>query len=508
MSRSRGRRYDEGPRKLNIKKVVATIIVIIGIIMIILSIKNLLTNEEKTKDVSTLTTYISVLENNKWGVIDNKGNIIIDLKYDEMVIVPDKNEPLFICTDELDYNTESYTTTVLNEKGNEVLAEYSEIVAVENNDLSNVWYEKNVLKYKKDGKYGLINFEGKEIVKPIYDEICALEGVENSIILVKDNKKGLLNNKTGEIIIEPKYTEIKAISSKHEDGYIVKNEQNKVGLIGNDKTIILEEIYDDIKNVTGNGYYVVVKDGAAEVINSSKETVIKQGFDSIEEIKVDNFIIIKNGKYGVIDKEGKTILQPEYENLQFITNEMFIAQKDGKVGIIKNDSSECIAFNYDRITYVESGDFFKAERSDFKTDVIDRNFNIVLEGVIISELNEEKGYLRVRTDDYYKYYNFKFEEKTNKEILSTNTLFLIKENGKYGYENKNGEKIVDCIYDDAKEQNEFGYCAVKKDGLWGALKSDGTVIVNPSRNLEEYLYVDFISEWNRYNDLRLNVYTK
>ena len=127
MSRSRGRRYDEGPRKLNIKKVVATIIVIIGIIMIILSIKNLLTNEEKTKDVSTLTTYISVLENNKWGVIDNKGNIIIDLKYDEMVIVPDKNEPLFICTDELDYNTESYTTTVLNEKGNEVLAEYSSI---------------------------------------------------------------------------------------------------------------------------------------------------------------------------------------------------------------------------------------------------------------------------------------------------------------------------------------------------------------------------------------------
>ena len=186
MSRSRGRRYDEGPRKLNIKKVVATIIVIIGIIMIILSIKNLLTNEEKTKDVSTLTTYISVLENNKWGVIDNKGNIIIDLKYDEMVIVPDKNEPLFICTDELDYNTESYTTIVLNEKGNEVLGEYSEIVAVENNDISNVWYEENVLKHKKDGKFGLINFEGKEIVKPIYDEIYALEGVENSIILVKD----------------------------------------------------------------------------------------------------------------------------------------------------------------------------------------------------------------------------------------------------------------------------------------------------------------------------------
>ena len=39
MSRSRGRRYDYDSRQLNMKKVIATIIVIIGIIMIILSIK-------------------------------------------------------------------------------------------------------------------------------------------------------------------------------------------------------------------------------------------------------------------------------------------------------------------------------------------------------------------------------------------------------------------------------------------------------------------------------------
>ena len=58
---------------------------------------------------------------------------------------------------------------------------------------------------------------------------------------------------------------------------------------------------------------------------------------------------------------------------------------------------------------------------------------------IFSEINSEIGYLRVRSGEEYKYYNFKLEEKTNKEILSTNTLFLIKENGKYGYENKNGE---------------------------------------------------------------------
>ena len=48
----------------------------------------------------------------------------------------------------------------------------------------------------------------------------------------------------------------------------------------------------------------------------------------------------------------------------------------------------------------------------------------------------------------------------------------------------------------------------KKDGLWGALKSDGTVVVKPSNKLDNYLYIDFIADWHRYNDLTLNIYTK
>lgn len=116
MSRSRGRRYDGTP-KLNKKKVFATIIAIIVFIMIIVSLKNLFSNNDNTKDVSSLTTYISAYENGKWGIIDNKGNKVIDCNYDEMVIVPDKNEPIFICVEDTNYSNESYTTKVLNEKG-------------------------------------------------------------------------------------------------------------------------------------------------------------------------------------------------------------------------------------------------------------------------------------------------------------------------------------------------------------------------------------------------------
>ena len=67
---SRGRRYDNEP-KLNIKKVLAFIIAIAVVLMFFVSIKNLLTKEKKNQDVSVETTYFSIMENNKWGVIDN-----------------------------------------------------------------------------------------------------------------------------------------------------------------------------------------------------------------------------------------------------------------------------------------------------------------------------------------------------------------------------------------------------------------------------------------------------
>ena len=118
------------------------------------------------------------------------------------------------------------------------------------------------------------------------------------------------------------------------------------------------------------------------------------------------------------------------------------------------------------------------------------------------------GYIRIREGEDYKYYNFKFEEKDSKDVLATNTIFLIKENGKYGYENKDGERIVDCIYDDATEQNELGYVAVKKDGIWGSLKSNGNIALEPSVNLDNNLYINFINDWHIYEDANMNTYTK
>ena len=234
MSRRSGRRYDDTP-KLNKKKVLATILTIIVIMMIGISLKNIILSENKTKDVSTLLTYIPVYSDEMWGVIDNKGNNIIKPSYEEMIIIPDENEGLFICIYDVDYNNETYKTKVINAEGNRILTDYEMVEALENTDGKTVWYEENVLRYMENRKYGLIDFSGKEIVEPIYDNIYAIEGIEKSLILEKDGKKGVINSKTKEIVVPVEYQEVTNISKSYEDGYIVKNDEGKYGLIGSDK---------------------------------------------------------------------------------------------------------------------------------------------------------------------------------------------------------------------------------------------------------------------------------
>ena len=110
------------------------------------------------------------------------------------------------------------------------------------------------------------------------------------------------------------------------------------------------------------------------------------------------------------------------------------------------------------------------------------------------------------SDEEYKYYDLNFEEKANTEVLKANTLFLSKKDGKYGYVNSKGEVIVDYIYDDATEQNKFGYAAVQKNGLWGSIDNEGKVVTEPTYDLNNNIIIDLIGKWHLGEDLNMNYY--
>lgn len=495
---SRGRRYNNEP-KLNIKKVIAVAVAIIVIIMFVTAIKNLLNSDSSSNNMVS-TTYFVINKDNKWGVIDNNSKIVIEPVYDEAIIIPNNKQEIFICTYNVDYENGTYKTKVLDSKGKEIFTEYDKVIALENYDENkNIWYEDDVLLVEKDGKYGLINFDGDKILDIVYDNIYTLKGTKDSLITVKEKKLGLVDN-LGQEVIENKYEEIKSLG-KDTKSYIVK-ENDKYGIYG-----ILECKYQEIKALNNNETYCVKEDNRYKVINNEEEVVFTEKFSDIETIK-DNIIVYEyKDKYCAYDIKNSKKLSSTYKTLKYTGNELFIARTDNSYGIININNDTKIKLEYANINYYEDVQVYELEEknADLNT-ILNNNLEEITKG-IINHTNEKKSYIRVWTEEGYKYYKITGEEKSSQDILTQNNLFLSKQNNKYGFVDKNGNVVVDYIYDDAKEQNEFGYIAVKKDGLWGCLNKKGNVICDTKYDLDDNLLVDFIGEYHLGKDLNLMYYT-
>ena len=407
----------------------------------------------------------------------------------------------------MNYENNTYKTKVINSKNEELVTDYDTITALENYDNeNNLWYEDDVLLVSKDGKYGLVDFKGKELLKCEYDEITALKGVKNSILTKKDGKFGLTDN-IGSIIIENEYKKIEPISDKYENGYIVTDSNNKMGVINRDKSLAVETKYQDIKPIYANGKYVVKEAGIWQIIDNETNTYLKDKFDDIVSINGDNAIIKNNSKYGVMSLNGETIIAAKYQDMSYLFEDKYIFKQNNKYGVINLAGEELIKPTYESLIYRADAGFLEGTKpSEINSEFIDNALTVRLTG-ILSDINITDGYMKVRVDSEYKYYNFKFEEKTNKELLKTNTIFLDKKDGKYGYVNKNGIVVVDYIYDDATEQNEYGYASVKKNGLWSSIDYKGKEVITQIYQLENNPVIEFIGKWHLGEDLNLNYYT-
>ena len=125
---NRGRRYDSEP-KLNYKKVIGVIVAIAVIIMIIISIVNIVKTGKKKIEVKKISYYVSY-ENGKFGVINSDGEIVINPEYSEIIAIPNKDVPIFVCTYDVNDQDGTYKTKVINQKNIKLRALYAPLFSV------------------------------------------------------------------------------------------------------------------------------------------------------------------------------------------------------------------------------------------------------------------------------------------------------------------------------------------------------------------------------------------
>lgn len=517
------------------KKIFITVAVIciillcfIGIFFLVKHFKN--KNKEYELEKITSWKYFTIVENNKMGVIDNKGNVIIEPNYNTIQI-PNPTKDVFICINDDE-------TKVVNEKGEESFKNFEEVSAIQLKELATeIPFEKSVLKYKENEKYGLVNFEGKKITEAIYENIENLPYKEGELLVENNGKYGVINM-LGKVVIPVEYKEIKVDEYYEKDsayrysGYIVGTEtdngtmykyinynnkqqskdeyqdiqrvvdyenkdeyylifkkDNKYGVIKNENIVINNE-YDNIEYDSFNQLFTVKKDGKYGVLKSNGETLISCLYD---EIDIEGIYIysLKGEEQIIFDTTGAKIENPKYKSVYNVedTNYKITINNENKYGVVDENNNEIIKNEYYYIGYL-GNNYFVVSGQNGKNGIMN---------------NEGKVVLEVRYDTIEKLEKSDIIEATE---LNTNTIILFNKEIKqianisnstlYEGENfvklysNNEQKYFDSEGNE-KENKEIlnnKLFADVKNGKWGFIDSNGNVIV-------DYIY-DNVTEFNSY----------
>lgn len=498
---SRGKRfYDE--QKLNVKKILMIVVIILIVMLFFYGIRKLLNKDSEPTNAFSEISYLAVYENEKWGITNSKGDIVINPEITSMIIVPNSKKDVFVYEYEEDGK---YKSKAVNANNEQLFTSYENVSCINNYDKEgNIWYEKNALRVQKDGKYGLIDLSGNEILSTVYDQIDALKGIENSLVIKKDDKFGL-SNASGNVIIEPTYAEVKSLTTDYKNGYVVKNDEGNYGIIGIDKTQVLDCKFVDVKHVCGSDMYVVKNGDTWKIVKSNEDEGIVLKFSDVKSINNDNLVVVNNNSYGIVDKDQNEKVSFDYQYLEYVFSDYYIAKKDNKYGVINSNAEVLVNFDYDQIKYNKDADCLVGTKNgDANKYLIDRNLQLKQTCTSFSVSN---GYIRAKINDEYKFFNLKFEEKSNREVYPNNTLFVAKNDGKFGLVNKDGKLVVSYQYEDITEQNEYGYVAVKKDGKWGIIDQYANTIVEPKYTVKNEDNIRVVGKWILIEKGNLSCYT-
>lgn len=383
-------------------RILVSIITITVIVAISLTVYYFIKQNARKYEIENVEqyNYFILKKSDKYGVINRTGNVIIEPNYTN-IIIPNPEKDVFICYQNDDIQ-------VLNDSNEEIMTEYEKVEPIKlKNIASDLMYEKSVLKYLENGKYGLIDFSGKKVASAQYDELDALPYKEGELLVKQDNKCGVINIK-GNNLVEIKYDNIE-VDGYYTDnngykyaGYIVSNtteEGYRYGYINYKGKLLLETKYNELSRIADmqdneNIYLIGAINGQYGVIKN-KENVLNNEYQSIRYDANNNVLVVeKSKKFGISKLNGQIIVPVEYNQID-ITGIYLYAQNEQGTTVYNNNGTQA---NIDsNIAILET------ENEKYRiriNDELGSKYGIIDdEGVQLIE--EKYNYLEYLYDDYF-----------------------------------------------------------------------------------------------------------
>ena len=231
-----------------------------------------------------------------YGITDEKGQEIIEIKYEE--IYPFSEDGFALARKEngtyMYIDRDGQTRKVPDEK-------YS--------DLGMISSERAAA--CKDGKYGYLDENMEPAGEFTWNE---LTGIKGSTGAGKKDKKWVLVDKKGEAKGDREYDDVimddggfcsnqKCIFVKDKKGYRLIDSKGKG---------IGKQEFDDAKAFTEDGYAAVCRDGKWGFIDDEGELVIDYTYEDAESFRNGLAAVYVDGLWGYIDTDGKLIITPRF----------------------------------------------------------------------------------------------------------------------------------------------------------------------------------------------------
>lgn len=246
-------------------------------------------------------------------------------------------------------------------------------------------------KIKQNGKYGIIDYNGKIVIKPKYDSIVAIRNSSDFVATGKDSDGETVQTyiNYNDFSVESSYrkyntlryeylwnaTDNSAVFVQNDNGEIYKDDlkaalpESVRGVKDVDGEYVgngTYGLYINGKNIMGmiysgagcfsNGMAAFKSNGVWGYIDSNGKTVLPFGYDAVKGYSAfggedtpyesyDGYVTVtKDGKFGVFTNEGKAVTDMSYEGATPVVGGRAYILKDGKWGLASfGDSSDATA---------------------------------------------------------------------------------------------------------------------------------------------------------------------
>lgn len=405
-----------------------------------------------------------IKKNGKFGLMNNKGEVVLPCEYDSKITL--RTEAYNKCLAVIQKNNQ---IGIVNLKNFSIVVpcEYKSTYGYGNIQL--VFRDENLLWLLKNERYALIDGNGNKLTDFIYSDVFDVSRYDVCPVC-KNGEWGFINKEGKEI---PSSFGIGSIGYSSTEEAAFERYPDYFDNYG--KRISESELFDGVKTVfsvvgsrygntggkydQGNKFYggfaIVTKFDFNEdknyygLINEQGEEVIPLTSDGClyEDLLEDGYVLNLNDdnhQMGVLDTKGNTIIPCEYQMIIFLGQGLFIVEENETYGLFQANKGFVSDVRYNSIS------------TTFGFDLTDGT-----------------------TGSSFKYIPQKRIDNTNNELIAVESL-----SGMWGIVDIKGNPITECVYDELR-YSPYPIVLVMKGDRWGLISLTGQEIA-PCEYYEMY----------------------